>query len=88
LQANFPNPFNPQTTIRYTLGQNRKVELTIFDCSGKKIKTLVNAYQRAGEHQVHWNGLTDQGRRASSGVYVYRLQAGDKQLSGKMVLMK
>ncbi len=88
LQANFPNPFNPRTTIRYTLGQNEKIKLTIFDCSGRKIKTLVNAYQRAGVHQVYWNGLTDQGKQASSGVYVYQLQAGNKQLSGKMVLMK
>ncbi len=87
LYQNYPNPFNPATTIRYTVGaQNlvpQHVDLSIYNTLGQKVATLVNKKQSAGSYQVKWNasGL-------SSGVYLYRLQAGDPVQTKKMVLMK
>ena len=83
LFPNYPNPFNPVTTIRYDLPQESDVTLTIYDITGRRMKTLVNESQQAGMKNVVWNA-TD----VSSGVYIYRIQAGKFRQTKKMVLLK
>ncbi len=89
LLQNFPNPFNPETTIRYNLPAASPVKLEIFDVLGRKVRTLVNAdRQNPGYHTVLWNGRDDRGRPAASGVYIYRIVSDKQSLSRKMILMK
>ena len=88
LQQNFPNPFNPTTTITFDLPENVRVRLEIFDVAGRLICTLVNKHRNAGSHQVVWNGQDDTGNTVASGLYLYRLQAGDFVQSRKMLFMK
>ncbi len=84
LHQNYPNPFNPTTTIEYELPAATKVELTVYDLMGRKVKTLVNARQPAGSYQVQFDGS-----QLSSGVYVYRLKTGKGfVISKRMVLLK
>ncbi len=88
LAQNYPNPFNPTTTIAFNLPAESNILLEIFDLTGKKIRTLTNAYYQAGRHQVLWNGTDDRGRQVASGLYVYRIQAEDFVQSRKMLMMK
>ena len=88
LLQNFPNPFNPSTTIRYRLSQTSSVTLTIYDMLGQKIQTLVNETQQPGEKSVVWEGRDQFGRQVSSGVYVYRIEAGNFSSMKKMVLIR
>jgi hypothetical protein len=88
LAQNYPNPFNPATTISYTLDKTEKITLDVFDVLGTKVRTLYSGVQSAGRYDVQWNALDDNGQPLSSGLYLYRLVAGDRVLSGKMTLMK
>lgn len=91
LQQNFPNPFNPVTTIRYTIASghsDERVRLEIYNLLGQKIRTLVDTPQGAGEFEATWNGTNDQGLEVASGVYVYRLQTGDFLQSRKLILLR
>lgn len=93
LNQNFPNPFNPETTISFTLGQSANSSLVIFDLTGQKIRTLVNQQMTAGEHQLKWNGQDDFGQTVASGIYFYQLSgitsAGKTfRSSQQMVFMK
>lgn len=88
LSQNYPNPFNPSTSIRYALPENAKVTLTIYNVLGKKVKTLVSGDRAAGYHSVVWDGKNAAGQVVSSGVYVYRLEAGSFVQNRKMVLVK
>jgi len=89
LQAdNFPNPFNPATTIRYTLTEPASVRLCIYDALGRRVRTLVTAEMHAGSHSVPWNGLDESGRELPSGVYLCRLTAGSQEASHRMLLLK
>jgi hypothetical protein len=88
LRENYPNPFNPSTTLTFELPKQMEVELTIFDVLGRKVNTLVKGVQRAGVHQVLWNGADAQGRSVSSGVYFYRLTTENYNRTLKMVLMR
>lgn len=88
LGENYPNPFNPKTTIRFDLPQTGRVELAVFDLAGRKVATLVNEPLTAGHHAVTWLGQDDAGRRVASGTYVYRLQAGAEVLTRKMMMLK
>ncbi|MCF7805328.1 MAG: FG-GAP-like repeat-containing protein [Candidatus Marinimicrobia bacterium] len=88
LKGNYPNPFNPATTIKYGLPKAAKVEIVIYDLIGRKITTLITSYQNAGWHTVQWNGTNDLGELISTGVYFYRLVAGDFVDVKKMVYMK
>lgn len=83
LSQNYPNPFNPTTTIRYSLPEAASVRLDIYNILGQRISTLVNEEQKAGNYQVRFQtpGL-------SSGVYLYRLQAGNHVMVRKMLFMK
>jgi endo-1,4-beta-xylanase len=83
LEQNFPNPFNPATTIRYSISQTSKVTLKVFDLLGKEIQTLVNTAQMPGQYQVTFDA-----RNLTSGVYFYRLTAGSSVETKKLVLMK
>ena len=88
LSQNYPNPFNPETEISYALPADCHVKLTIYNVGGQKVKNLVAEHQTAGYKTVHWNGRDDQGRESASGVYFYKLQAGEFNQSKKMLLMK
>ncbi len=85
---NQPNPFNPSTTISYSLPERSEVAVTVFDVSGRQVRTLVRAVQEAGEKSVTWNGLDDGGQSVSSGVYYYRVEAAGQAATRKMVLVK
>ena len=89
LGANYPNPFNPITTIKFTTDSTGKnTELIIHNIRGQKVKTLVNEKLDAGNHSVIWNGTDDNGEVVSSGVYFYRLNSGRYTSVKKMILMK
>ena len=89
LSRNFPNPFNPSTTIEYRVpSPGSRVRLSIYDLSGRPVRILVDAYRSGGEHVAVWRGLDDAGRAAGSGVYFYRLEVGDTKLERKMVMLK
>ena len=88
LYQNYPNPFNPTTTIRYDVKQATEVKLVIYNMLGQEVRTLVNNRQDAGYKTVVWDGLNNRGSRVASGIYIYRLQAGDFVQARKMILMK
>ncbi|MCP4292048.1 MAG: S8 family serine peptidase [bacterium] len=88
LRQNHPNPFNPTTTIAFSLPRATQAELAVFTISGRRVVTLVNESMTAGEHQVSWNGQDSSGRQIASGAYFYRLSTGDNQLVKRMVLVK
>ena len=89
LADNFPNPFNPTTTIQYALPQATDVELTIYNVVGQPVRTLVAEHQSAGRYMVEWDATDDSGHRLSSGMYFYRLQAGGEfREVKKMLLLK
>lgn len=89
LYGNSPNPFNPETSIRYELAQDSPVRLEIYDAAGHRVRQLENAPSRpAGVHEVRWNGRDDRGATVPSGVYLYRLQAGTFQETRRAVLLK
>jgi len=83
LEQNFPNPFNPVTTIGYSLGESNAVTLEVFDALGRKVATLLNGYQSAGQYEVNFNASN-----LSSGIYLYRLKAGDYTESKLLNLVK
>ncbi len=89
LGAAYPNPFNPSTKIAYAVpAGGGRVELNIYDLSGRLVRTLVSGHRPAGDHTVVWTGDDEQGRRMASGTYFYRLQANDVDTTRKMVLVK
>ena len=87
LADNFPNPFNPTTTIKYALPQAADVELTVYNVVGQPVRTLVAEYQSAGRYAVEWDATNDSGHSLSSGMYFYRLQAGGEFLEVKKMLL-
>jgi len=88
LKANYPNPFNPRTTIEFALPHSQHVTLEVFDVTGKKLKTLANRFYPAGQHHLIWDGTDSNYRAAASGLYFYRIQAGEYTSSRTMVLLK
>jgi hypothetical protein len=88
LGANQPNPFNPQTTIPYSLEWSTRVRLAIYDPSGALVKVLVDERQTTGMHRVVWNGRDAAGRAVASGVYFSVLQSNGERRTQKMVLLK
>jgi hypothetical protein len=87
--GNYPNPFNPSTTFSYSLANESKVKLTMFNVKGQKIRTLVNECQSTGMHQVIWNGLNDNGKKVSSGIYfsLFDINGNGDYTSVKKVLL-
>jgi hypothetical protein len=88
LSAAVPNPFNPSTTIRYSLEKGGNTEITVYDVAGRQIRTLVSGFVPEGDHEVVWNGRDERGMPAASGVYFYRLRSGGFAETRKMVLLK
>lgn len=85
---NYPNPFNPETTISFDLPEESDVRLEIYNIKGQKVKTLQSERLDAGNHSVIWNGTNSNSKQVASGVYFYRLTTGKKKLTKKMILMK
>lgn len=88
LLNNYPNPFNPTTTIAFEIPQSENVSLQIFNVNGELVKTIANEILPAGHFEKNWDGKNDYGSQVSSGIYIYRLKAGMFDRSFKMVLMK
>ena len=87
-QQNFPNPFNPGTTIQYSLPEAGPVSLKVYDIAGQMVRHLVNQHQNAGSHQAVWDGLDASGAPTANGVYIYELKAGEFRALRKMLLIK
>jgi len=88
LGQNSPNPFNPTTTIAFTLPVQETVALSVYDASGRLVRDLVNGTRNAGDHSITWDGRDNAGTTVGSGVYFYRLTAGKYSESKKMVMLK
>ena len=88
LRDNFPNPFNPLTTIRFGVARDERVLLDVFDVRGRLVRNLLNETRPAGYHTVAWDGLDNRGARVVSGVYLYRLTAGSYSETKRMLLIK
>ena len=89
LHQNFPNPFNPDTTIKYDLAESADVTLQIYNVLGQVVRTLVaSEAQNAGRYQIRWSGMDDRGVSVSSGIYFYRISAGEFQNVRKLMLLK
>ena len=83
LEQNYPNPFNPSTTLKYEIPKESYITLKVYDILGREVATLVNKEQKAGYYEVDWNAVSN-----SSGVYFYRIQAGEFVETKKMVLLR
>ena len=88
LEQNFPNPFNPSTTIRYRLPERAEVELAIFNLVGQRVVTLVEEGREAGTYTVGWDGRDVSGEHLGTGVYLYRLRAGRQAQTRKLLLLR
>ena len=89
LHGNYPNPFNPTTTISYSLLQEEMINISIYNVKGEKIITIIDEINPSGNHQVFWNGDDESGKVVSSGVYFYKMSAGSGHTSSKkMILLK
>ena len=88
LYPNYPNPFNPITTLRYDLPENSYVNVTVYDMLGREVKTLVNTTQDAGFKSVIWDATNKYGKPVSAGVYLYQIKSGEFVQTRKMVLLK
>ncbi len=88
LDQNYPNPFNPTTTIRFSIPTAQNVTVTIHDATGKLVYTLVNGHYQAGTYSAKWNATLGEAIPAQSGVYFYRISAGDFTATRKMMLVK
>ena len=88
LHPNYPNPFNPATTIRYVLPAPAKVRITVYDVTGRHLRVLLNQQQSAGEQTIAWDGTDDTGRILPSGVYLYTIEAGPARQTRMMVRLR
>jgi hypothetical protein len=86
LGQNYPNPFNPTTSINYSLANVTDVKITIYNVMGQKVITLLDENQVAGRYSIQWNGQDRFGQHVSSGVYLYRIEAGDKFIKTKKMM--
>ena len=88
LSQNYPNPFNPETTIRFDLPQAEEIELALYDLTGQKVATLAEGLRETGTYSLRWDGRDEDGRELASGVYLYRLIAGDRVATRKLLLLR
>jgi hypothetical protein len=89
LVKNYPNPFNPNTTIEFILNKSERVTVTIYDILGKVVTTLIdNQHRTPGVQQVNWSGVNDAGEKVGSGIYLYEVKTKDKRVVNKMMLLK
>ena len=88
LEQNYPNPFNPTTSIEFNLPKSSYVSLTVFNILGQKVAELVNGSLSAGNKQIEWDGTDSNGRTLESGVYFYKITAGEFSMTRKMMMLK
>jgi hypothetical protein len=88
LHDNYPNPFNPNTKLKYDLPKDSFVDITIYDLLGNVVNHLVKKNQSSGSKSVQWNATNNQGEPVSAGVYFYKIQAGEFSRTKKMILLK
>jgi hypothetical protein len=88
LDPNYPNPFNSETVIRFALPADGAVELAVYNLAGQQVATLVEGARPAGTYVVRWDGTDDRGKALASGVYLYRLWAGEQEQTHKLLLLK
>ena len=88
LKDAYPNPFNPTTQISYDLPREEFVDLSIYDLTGRKVKSLVNENQSEGQKTIQWDATNDNGLSVSAGVYLYTIKAGEYTQTKKIVLLK
>jgi hypothetical protein len=88
LAGNYPNPFNPETTISYSMKEAGSVSIDIYNVKGQLVKHLVNGEMTAGKHSIVWNGRDDNNHAVSSGVYFYKMNSGIYSSTKKMIMMK
>ncbi|NIP44541.1 MAG: T9SS type A sorting domain-containing protein [candidate division Zixibacteria bacterium] len=88
LNGNYPNPFNPTTSIQFDLPRQSHVTIEIFNLLGQKVARLTDEEYPAGSHKVIWNGMSSNGQSVSSGIYFYRMEAGEFIETKKMLLLK
>ena len=88
LDQNYPNPFNPSTTIKYQIAEPTKVTIAIYSIDGQLVNTLVSDTKDAGYYSVVWNGTNSFGKQVASGMYIYRIDAGNFVSTKKLMLMK
>ncbi len=88
LLQNYPNPFNPETEIRYGLDDLIRVQIRVYDLLGSEVTTLVDQVQPAGYYSVRWSGTATEGTPVSSGVYLYRIIAGNTTIVRKMLFVR
>ncbi len=86
--TNYPNPFNPDTTIKMTIPQDSQVQLTIYNLKGQLVRTLVDDYLTAGVHSFNWDGRDNRGNPSASGLYFYRLESEEQVINRRMMLLK
>ena len=86
--SNFPNPFNPSTTIEFSLPDAGNAELVIYDITGRKVRELVDGFYNAGSHSIQWNAIDDAGNPVSSGVYMSQLISGDAVVNSRMTFVR
>ncbi len=88
LLPNYPNPFNPITTIRYEVPVAGKIVIKVYNMLGQEVRSLINEVRQPGRYSIQWDGKNNVGQQVSSGVYIYRLSAGKIATSRKMMLIK
>ena len=88
LNANFPNPFNPETSIKFAIASESQVQVEIYNLAGQKVKTLINERMNPGIYCYVWNGKDDSDKSVTSGVYFYKMKAGNYTSTKKMILLK
>ena len=88
ITSNYPNPFNPETTIRFDLARGGRTVLTVHDVRGRLVATLIDEDLPSGVHHVRWDGANDEGRSVASGIYFCRLAGDGGDSSTKLVLLK
>jgi hypothetical protein len=88
LMQNFPNPFNPSTTLTFDVAQAGNVTIQIYDVSGRLVATLLNSYKEIGRHRVEWNGKNVSGSLVPSGIYFYRMRSAGYEATKKMLLVR
>ncbi|MDY6914945.1 MAG: T9SS type A sorting domain-containing protein, partial [Candidatus Cloacimonadota bacterium] len=88
LKGNYPNPFNPETTIQYSVNNPANVKIEVYNTKGQKVRTLVDEHKNAGEYNVVWQGKNEAGNSVASGVYFYRLTSNNETEAKKMLLIK
>ena len=86
--TNFPNPFNPTTTIEFSIQNSNVVELSIFNIKGQKVITLINEDMQKGKHSIIWSGIDDNNKPVSSGIYLYKIKVGNQESVKRMLLLK